>query len=822
VSDRTADRVRLARRLTSSSVGRRARRALDGHDAAEALVRRVLLGSTSVAPRRRRSRYDPDGRTENQVVNDLALRLLRDGRVVEAELVLDHFTTVVPGAHRSRFLRGVAALHLGDLDVARRLIDEAYARSPGLRDELWTLPWYGRAVGRAARADPGWAWPAYLVAKCTQAIPVVTPAAIGRLLDGMAPAEVAVVGGDVTGDPVADLPTSVAELIPARARITTLPASNIARHDPDDVARLAEVDALVVDAGPATADRVRTAAAAWPDGRAPRVVLAPLATVGVAARLAAVRELRGRDMVVHLDRDRLVAVSGHDVRNRRIHGWTVGDADFDPGLVDDRVTRPEPDLASVVREVLEHHQVRFAITPEPTGRRTRFSLRSADKAYVVSRLLEVDLGTRRLHVPRLREAGDPEQLTTLHLVDDGRRYLADEVELDPWTRDDDYVSTRSENRLVSAVPVADIERTVHGFDPPFLLADRHKPVRLGERLGIASTVLDTCPFPVDVVYTWVDDRDPAWQERRRDALTAISGGEPAHDTTTARYRNRDELRYSMRSVAAFLPHVRHLYLLTDRQVPSWLDTDHPKITVVDHADVFERPDWLPTFNSNAIESRLHRIDGLAEHALYFNDDVVLTGPCTPETFFVPNGLSRVFLEPRRTQYGSASPRFHNSKNAVLNSIAVFRERFGSSFHQFHQHTPFPFRRSLFEAMAAELRDPIDATASHRFRSADDVAPISALYPWFAVAGGHAVPGSIRVDYVNLGRDDVLDRLAGTELQTRPSVLCLNDAPNEVVDADALDRAVTATLERLFPVPAPWESDPALPGHRLASRDGSGG
>ncbi|WP_412517728.1 hypothetical protein [Actinomadura madurae] len=67
--------------------------------------------------------------------------------------------------------------------------------------------------------------------------------------------------------------------------------------------------------------------------------------------------------------------------------------------------------------------------------------------------------------------------------------------------------------------------------------------------------------------------------------------------------------------------VRHIWLVTAGQVPGWLDVRVPGLTVVDHRDIFGGRGRLPTFNSHAIESQLHHIDGLAEHFLYVNGEI---------------------------------------------------------------------------------------------------------------------------------------------------------------------------------------------------------
>jgi hypothetical protein len=155
--------------------------------------------------------------------------------------------------------------------------------------------------------------------------------------------------------------------------------------------------------------------------------------------------------------------------------------------------------------------------------------------------------------------------------------------------------------------------------------------------------------PIDVVYTWVDDGDTEWQGRKAEALSRIHiGGLNKYSVNDERYRSHDELRYSLRSLDYFAPWVNHVYLVSAGQVPAWLATSNPRITVVDHQQIF--PDAaLPTFNSHAIEARLHHIEGLSEHFLYLNDDVFFGRPVKPELFFEGSGLSRFFLSEQEVE-----------------------------------------------------------------------------------------------------------------------------------------------------------------------------
>ena len=118
----------------------------------------------------------------------------------------------------------------------------------------------------------------------------------------------------------------------------------------------------------------------------------------------------------------------------------------------------------------------------------------------------------------------------------------------------------------------------------------------------------------------------------------------------------------MRSVEKYASWINHIYIITDGQCPEWLDTSHPKITIVDHKDILPA-EALPTFNSQAIESCIYKIEGLSEHFIVGNDDTMFVKETSPATFFNADGSPIVRLM-----------RF-NRKKALLrgNTSALFVE-----------------------------------------------------------------------------------------------------------------------------------------------------
>ena len=130
---------------------------------------------------------------------------------------------------------------------------------------------------------------------------------------------------------------------------------------------------------------------------------------------------------------------------------------------------------------------------------------------------------------------------------------------------------------------------------------------------------------MDIVITYVDGLDPLWQ---KDYEAAVG-----RDPLTKRFRDWGTLKYLLRGVERYLPFIRNVYLVVSRrsQVPSWVNTENLKIVL--HEDIIPS-EYLPVFNSAAIEMFLHRIEGLDEEYIYFNDDIFPLRECSSTDFFV--------------------------------------------------------------------------------------------------------------------------------------------------------------------------------------------
>lgn len=377
-------------------------------------------------------------------------------------------------------------------------------------------------------------------------------------------------------------------------------------------------------------------------------------------------------------------------------------------------------------------------------------------------------------------------------------------ELEFWTRSGEGADRSTEpllaprwNRYASELP-ADMTAT-----GALEIRDRSYPTV--PEFGAAPHFEDTT-FPIDLVYTWVDGSDPVWLERKNAVLRELNLATARLDADDdSRYRSRDELKYSLRSVAMFADFVRHVYIVTDDQTPSWLNTDNPRVTVVDHKEIFGGASRLPTFNSHAIEARLHHIDGLAEHYIYLNDDFLFCRRVSPETFFLSNGLSQFF--PSTALIGLTEPAAVNRSvdDAACNSRELIRRHFGRVTHQKMKHAPYPQRRSVLFEAAEIFAEEFRRTTSNQIRSSTDLPVPSSFSHYYGYLPGRAVAGTIAARYVELSASDFDRRLRELQRKRNADTLCINDAALEdTPDVAGRERRLQEFLDTYWPGKSEFE------------------
>ncbi|WAJ71047.1 hypothetical protein [Catenovulum adriaticum] len=147
---------------------------------------------------------------------------------------------------------------------------------------------------------------------------------------------------------------------------------------------------------------------------------------------------------------------------------------------------------------------------------------------------------------------------------------------------------------------------------------------------------------IDFVILWVDGNCTAHKAKRERYLAdfKIDVKHQEQSTSSLRFVQHDELKFCLRSIKRFAPWYNKIYLITDEQIPTFLDASKlhlDRIEIIDHKELFsESPQYLPTFNSRVITTQLHKLAKLSDYFIYGNDDFILGSKIEPDFFFVDN------------------------------------------------------------------------------------------------------------------------------------------------------------------------------------------
>lgn len=263
---------------------------------------------------------------------------------------------------------------------------------------------------------------------------------------------------------------------------------------------------------------------------------------------------------------------------------------------------------------------------------------------------------------------------------------------------------------------------------------------------------------IDFVVTWVNMDDPEWKTEF-DKYSGKQDNEK-NGVSVARFRDYGFFKYWFRGVEKFAPWVRKIHFICSGNPPEWLDLTNPKLHIVRHKD-FIPSEFLPTFNSVVIERYMYRIQGLAEHFVYFNDDFYIIRPISEERFFL-NGL------PRDIAAFQYNPSWSQYYVRIKNNIRIINRCFDKKrvMKEFHEkwfdksygskalmnyilkpynkfitlrvpHNAQPYLKETFEEVWASAGNELTLTSSNRFRKKTDYTP--ELFRTWQICRGNFMP-----------------------------------------------------------------------------------
>ena len=317
-----------------------------------------------------------------------------------------------------------------------------------------------------------------------------------------------------------------------------------------------------------------------------------------------------------------------------------------------------------------------------------------------------------------------------------------------------------------------------------------------------NTIYDI-DFPIDVVYSWVDGSDPKWKAKFN-KFKGITENASDRNNTESRYIDRQELKYSLRSLHMYAPWVRNIYIVTDGQVPDWLDQSIPGVRIVDHKDIFYDSSVLPVFNSHAIGAQIHHIKGLSDRYLYLNDDMMFGREIRPHNFFFANGIAKVFASPALIHAGSPKNFEPAPSSAGKNVRKALEDSFGRHITHKFKHAPNPQIKEVAFEIENKYSDIVKRTISSRFRSKNDVQFASMFHHSYSLITGKAVIGNMKLAVVNISHESAGSALNELLKSRSAYTICLNESETAKERYEAVEEMVHKFFESYFPYPSPWE------------------
>ncbi|MBQ7852464.1 MAG: Stealth CR1 domain-containing protein [Muribaculaceae bacterium] len=308
---------------------------------------------------------------------------------------------------------------------------------------------------------------------------------------------------------------------------------------------------------------------------------------------------------------------------------------------------------------------------------------------------------------------------------------------------------------------------------------------------------------IDLVYLWVDGEDPKWQAKFKTFIGKTD--ENSSNNCKGRYVNNDELKYSLRSIENYAPWVRNIFIVTDNQVPEWLDLSHPKIKIIDHKEILPK-ESRPCFNSCLLEYFLYRIPGLAEHFLYANDDMFLNKPTTPETFFTAEGLPiiRLTRKPFRKlrwffREEICKKPLKNYSKTIGRAAKLVEKKYGRYFTGMPHHNIDAYLRSDYQRIVEkDFRAEYSANKVTHLRHDNDIQRSIISYVALAKRRGELC-------YVSQNESIILmihkENHYRKFTEKQPMFFCMNDS-EYAQDTDRMK--AMDFLEKLFPAKSEFE------------------
>lgn len=324
---------------------------------------------------------------------------------------------------------------------------------------------------------------------------------------------------------------------------------------------------------------------------------------------------------------------------------------------------------------------------------------------------------------------------------------------------------------------------------------------------------------IDIIITWVDGSDPDWIKEK-----IKYNPDKNEDNRNIRYRDWDILNYWFRGIEKYMSWVNKIHFVTWGHVPSWLNLDNPKLNIVNHSD-FIPSEYLPTFNSRVIELYFHKIKGLSEKFIYFNDDMFVLNQIDKKDFFrkgLPcDSLLLDVTRPLKTTYSSTvfnniaiiNSHFNKRQLLLSNFLNFFNVKYGKDLYKtilslpwpdfssiYNQHLPIPYLKRTFQKVWEIEEGALAETSKCKFRNNENVNHF--LFRYWQMLTNNFKPSRKKGEILTLRNKN--DKIFKAIKEQKYPLFCINDS-DHISDYNGTKKKLVNSFNYVFPEKSSFEN-----------------
>ena len=190
---------------------------------------------------------------------------------------------------------------------------------------------------------------------------------------------------------------------------------------------------------------------------------------------------------------------------------------------------------------------------------------------------------------------------------------------------------------------------------------------------------------IDLVIPYVNNQDEIWRNSFVRFCSRNNLKDRIVEMIGSRYGGITFIYNQLKLVRKNMPWIKNIYLLLSNKeqiIESFLP---PNVKIVLHEE-FIPGQFLPTFNSCAIEMFLWNIPNLSEYFIYANDDMLPTGKLSENDFFTENG--KIKIDWREEEFNPCMNAYgYQCHNNCVDICKALGETYTTMYRPVHSFTP---------------------------------------------------------------------------------------------------------------------------------------